>query len=55
MSNDKKVPPKAEKVIVHRSAVDGRFVTETYANKHKATTEREVRKITSDRSRNTGR
>jgi hypothetical protein len=43
MAADKKGTPKEEKVILHRNAKDGQFVTEAFAKRHPATTEREVR------------
>ncbi len=33
----------SDKQIIHRSSVDGRFVTEDYAKKHPKTTEKERR------------
>lgn len=39
--NERKVKSMATRKVVNRSAKSGRFVTETYAKKHPATTERE--------------
>lgn len=40
-----KTPQKTKEVVHHRSAKDGKYVTEEYAKNHKATTVREVDKI----------
>jgi hypothetical protein len=46
MPADKKQgKPKEEKVILHRNAKDGQFVTEAFAKRNPATTEREVRPV----------
>jgi hypothetical protein len=37
------MPPKPNSVVIYRNAKNGQLVTEEYAKKHPATTEREVR------------
>ncbi len=50
MVSEKKLEPKEQKIVLNRNSENGQFVTEAYRKRNPATTEREVRRITSSRS-----
>jgi hypothetical protein len=50
MASNNKPQPKEQRIVLNRSSETGRFVTESYAKRHPANTEREVRKIESNRT-----
>lgn len=48
MAKDKK--PQEQKIVLYRNAENGQFVPPAYAKRNPATTEREVRRVTTNRS-----